>query len=139
LPYTRPRKEYTMARRPKKACAHPGCPELIEPGQTYCIKHRRQEYKRYDEQRGTAAQRGYGSRWARYARLFKRANPLCRACLLGGRVTPVYVVDHITPVTGPDDPLFWEPGNHQSLCETCHNIKRATEDKETWSRRRGDG
>ena len=128
-----------MPRRPRKPCAKPGCPELIEPGQTYCIKHRRQEYKRYDEQRGTAAQRGYGSRWARYARLFKRANPLCRACLLRGRVTPVEVVDHIAPVTGPDDPRFWDPENHQPLCERCHNIKRATEDKETWSRRRRDG
>ena len=128
-----------MPRRPKKPCAAPGCPELIKPGQTYCTKHRRETYKRYDEQRGTASQRGYGSRWARYARIFKRAHPLCRACELEGRVTPTHVVDHIEPIEGPDDPLFWDPSNHQSLCERCHNVKRATEDKETWSRRRGDG
>ncbi len=138
MPYTRPRKEYTMARRPKKACAHPGCPALVEPGNTYCDKHRALSYKRQDEQRGTASQRGYGSRWARYARIFKRAHPLCRACELEGRVTPTHVVDHIEPIEGPDDPLFWDPSNHQGLCERCHNVKRATEDKETWRQRRED-
>lgn len=125
-----------MAQRPRKACAHPGCPELIGAGITYCDKHRALSYKRQDELRGTASQRGYGSRWARYARIYKRANPLCRACEAQGIVTPAYVVDHIEPVTGPDDPLFWEPSNHQGLCERCHSIKRVTEDKETWRKRR---
>lgn len=125
-----------MARRPRKACAKPGCPELVDAGVTYCDRHRRQRYKREDEQRGSAAERGYDYRWSRYARMYKRANPLCRACALRGLVTPAHVVDHIEPVTGPDDPLFWDQKNHQSLCESCHNVKRATEDKETWRERR---
>ena len=125
-----------MARRPRKACAHPGCPALVEAGQTYCDKHRRESYKRFDEGRGTAAQRGYGSRWAWYAADFKRGHPLCRECEAQGIVTPTYVVDHIEPVKGAGDPLFWEPSNHQPLCERCHNVKRATEDKETWRQRR---
>lgn len=128
-----------MARRPRKACAHPGCPALVEAGNTYCEQHRREGYKRFDRGRGTAAQRGYGSRWGRYTRIFKRAHPLCRACEAKGIVTPTYVVDHIEPITGPDDPLFWEPSNHQPLCERCHNIKRATEDKKTWRERRERG
>lgn len=138
MAYTRPRKDYTMARRPKKACAHPGCPALIEPGNTYCEKHRALSYKRQDDLRGTASQRGYDSRWARYARIYKRAHPLCRACEARGIVTPTYVVDHIEPFRGPGDPLFWDPTNHQPLCERCHSIKRATEDKETWRERRNE-
>jgi len=125
-----------MPRRPRVPCNYPGCPELVEAGQRYCTRHKRQEQKRYDDERGTAAQRGYGSRWRRYTLLFKKQHPLCAECERQGRVTPVYLVDHIIPVTGPDDPLFWDPENHQGLCEQCHNIKRATEDKETWRRRR---
>lgn len=126
-----------MPRRPKQPCAIPGCPEIVNAGERYCKKHKCQEQRRYDNERGTAAQRGYGSRWRRYTLWFKKRYPLCAECERQGGVTPTYVVDHIEPVTGPDDPLFWDLKNHQPLCERCHNVKRATEDKKTWRRRRG--
>ncbi len=31
-------------------------------------------------------------------------------------------------VDGPRDPRFWDPGNHQPLCKSCHSHKTATED-----------
>lgn len=43
-------------------------------------------------------------------------------------------VDHIIPVDGPDDPRFWDPENHQSLCHACHSAKTMAEQNE---RRRG--
>jgi 5-methylcytosine-specific restriction protein A len=36
-------------------------------------------------------------------------------------------VDHIVPHKG-DMRLFWDPRNHQGLCERCHNSKTARED-----------
>jgi 5-methylcytosine-specific restriction enzyme A len=81
---------------------------------------KRQE-KRIDR-RKTAHHRGYSSRWAAYSRQYRRDNPACVKC-----DKPSECVDHIQPVTGEDDPLFWEVTNHQSLCNTCHGHKTATE------------
>jgi 5-methylcytosine-specific restriction endonuclease McrA len=36
-------------------------------------------------------------------------------------------LDHIHPVTGPDDPAFYDPANHQSLCHACHSAKTMSE------------
>lgn len=116
-----------MPRRPKKPCAHPGCPELVEAGERYCKVHKRQEQKRYDQQRGTAAQRGYNSRWRRYREWYLKQHPLCVQCQKEGRLIPATDVDHIIPVSGPDDPLFWDEKNHQALCHSCHSRKTAKE------------
>jgi 5-methylcytosine-specific restriction enzyme A len=37
-------------------------------------------------------------------------------------------VDHVTPITGPDDPSFWDERNHQPLCKRHHSEKTAKED-----------
>jgi 5-methylcytosine-specific restriction endonuclease McrA len=40
------------------------------------------------------------------------------------------MIDHIVPVTGPDDPRFWDMSNHQALCSRahgCHDRKRQRE------------
>jgi 5-methylcytosine-specific restriction protein A len=39
------------------------------------------------------------------------------------------VVDHIRPHRG-DWALFIDPGNHQSLCKSCHDRKTAAEQRE---------
>lgn len=74
------------------------------------------------DNRESSGARGYGRRWQNYsqARLF--GNPLCVVCGDAAQCT-----DHIQPVTGPRDPLFWRPSNHQSLCHRCHGHKTATE------------
>jgi len=41
------------------------------------------------------------------------------------------VVDHISPHKGDSD-LFWDRANWQSLCESCHNRKTASEDMGRW-------
>lgn len=92
--------------------------------------------QRYSELRGTAAQRGYTYRWQRYRISWLRDHPLCgdrvdgrsdehSLCTRDGLVTPATDVDHIDRVTGPDDPRFWDPTNHQSLCHACHSTKTA--------------
>lgn len=48
-------------------------------------------------------------------------------CAAKGLIVPGRVVDHIIPVTGPDDPRFYDQANHQYLCDRCHNAKRNRE------------
>jgi len=113
----------------KKACSRPGCPNLVEKGKRFCSEHESRDRKSCDERRGTAAQRGYGGRWQRYRERYLKAHPLCAGCERQGRLTQAAEVDHIIPVSGPNDPLFWDAKNHQSLCRACHAKKTALENR----------
>jgi 5-methylcytosine-specific restriction enzyme A len=114
-----------MPSRPKKPCSYPRCPNLTEG--RYCEQHKPQEHKRYDNNRGTAAQRGYDHRWRKARLAFLRKNPLCVHCLEEGKLTPATVVDHIVPHKGNME-LFWNEENWQSLCDSHHSRKTAKED-----------
>lgn len=117
-----------MPHKPARPCRYPGCPGLTTDPSGYCPAHLKLTRRQYDTERGTAAERGYDSRWAEYSRLYRIENPLCVECLKEDRVTPSEHVDHIKPVSGPDDPLFWDPANHQALCAHHHRVKSAKED-----------
>ena len=115
-----------MAQRAPTPCRYPKCGALVDlPG--YCEPHRRLIRRQQDKRRGSAAARGYGSRWqaARVAFLVK--HPLCAKCARHDRVTPANVVDHVAPHRGNSD-LFWDTSNWQSLCKPCHDTKTARED-----------
>lgn len=66
----------------------------------------------------------YGRRWKRAKTLFLNEHPLCVDCESRGKVIEATRVDHIIPHRG-DKALFWDQGNWQSMCETCHNRKTA--------------
>ena len=70
--------------------------------------------------KGTAAQRGYGSRWQKARASFLAAHPICVMCKADGTLTPANVVDHVIPHRG-DKNLFWDTANWQSLCARHHN------------------
>ena len=112
-----------MAYKPKVPCRHPGCPELVPPGQKYCDKHK----PLHPEENRSAAARGYGSRWQKVSRAFLHSHPLCEECLKQGRYTKATVVDHIVPHRG-DQKLFWDQSNWQALCKRCHDKKTGIED-----------
>lgn len=78
----------------------------------------------HDDRRGSAASRGYDSRWRKARRLFLQQHPLCVHCEAEGIIKPATVVDHIVPHRG-DKALFWAVDNWQALCERHHNIKTA--------------
>ena len=80
-----------------------------------------------DTRRGTAASRGYGSRWQKARATYLLSHPLCVHHELNGVIVQATVVDHRVPHKG-DWSLFWDTSNWQSLCDKCHNIKTATED-----------
>lgn len=88
--------------------------------------------------RGNSTERGYTYRWQQYRKAWLREHPLCGDCIDGSgaehsqcarelRVTAATDVDHIERINGPNDPLFWEPSNHQSLCHACHSSKTQSE------------
>lgn len=110
---------------PKRPCTWPGCGALTQAGR--CEQHRKQERRELDVKRGTAASRGYDSRWGKARKAFLSTHPDCIQCQHQGRVIAATVVDHIRPHKG-DDELFWDPGNWQALCKAHHDQKTAKHD-----------
>ncbi|MFP4539129.1 MAG: AAA family ATPase [Dichotomicrobium sp.] len=104
-------------------------PTLRPPGTAEArARAQKQRQRDLDRRRGSAHKRGYTRQWAAYAARYKLRHPLCVHCAEDGIDTLTEAVDHIQPVSGPDDPLFWDEDNHQSLCRTCHSRKTARED-----------
>lgn len=112
-----------MPTRPKRICSYPGCPCFAVVG-SKCEAHAKQSRQAVDRQRGTAHQRGYTGRWNRYSKWFLKqpGNQICKLRIDGRCTLAAGCVDHIKPVP-PDDPLFWEPSNHQASCLVCNSIK----------------
>lgn len=108
-----------MPERPLRPCSQFPCPNLTKGG--YCVDHKRKDTGNYNRGRGSAASHGYGYRWRKYRMEFlaRDENRYCAA----GCGNPSTDVDHIEPVSGPEDPLFWQQSNHQGLCHSCHSRK----------------
>lgn len=110
---------------PKRGCRRPGCRNIVKEG-VYCPEHTiKKAWAGADERRGTAAERGYDSKWREARKGFLAAHPLCAECLKEGRHTAATVVDHIIPHRG-DKRLFWDRNNWQPLCGRHHAIKTAS-------------
>lgn len=113
-----------------------------EPDARYCARHteagterEKEQSRQRDERRGKTAERGYGSRWQRASKRFRARHPLCSACMDRGKIQQGTCVDHIQPITGPDDPLFWMESNWQTLCDDCHREKTKAEGRTSEVRR----
>jgi 5-methylcytosine-specific restriction protein A len=80
--------------------------------------------------RGSAASRGYGSKWvkARNAFLSRPENVFCVMCKAQGRLVTATVVDHKVPHKG-DQGLFWDENNFQSLCKQHHDSSKQRDDR----------
>lgn len=70
----------------------------------------------------------YGlARWKRLRAAQLMAQPLCQLCLDVECVTEATVADHVKPHRG-DEMLFWDAGNLQSLCASCHSRHKQAEE-----------
>ena len=65
------------------------------------------------------------SQWTKSRLAYLSQYPLCVECAHMGRVTPSYIVDHVTPHKG-DVGLFWDRDNWQALCKHCHDSYKKT-------------
>lgn len=117
-----------MPWKPARPCCHPGCTLLTYD--RFCPAHAEEYRKRVDQKRGTAAQRGYGSRWQKARIGFLKTHPLCECSECQGgkvRVMAATVVDHIQPHRG-DQKLFWVKSNWMAMAKECHDRKTARDD-----------
>lgn len=116
-----------MPMAPSSPCRAPGCPN---PGKFrgYCADHRGLRRKGTKERPGTKA-RGYGGRWPKVSKLYRKLHPLCEHCEAEGRVTAGELVDHIIPVRAGGARLAF--GNLQTLCRPCHG-KKTEKDRELY-------
>jgi 5-methylcytosine-specific restriction protein A len=73
--------------------------------------------------------------WRRRARHQLQIQPLCEACLRGGRIQAAVCADHITPHKG--DVKLWE-GPLQSLCTKCHAQHKQSDETHGYSREVGE-
>lgn len=108
-----------MPSLPPRFCEH--C-RTIHTG--YCPK--KSQRREQQQQRGSAAERGYDYRWQKASKEFLQVNPLCRECSWYGVVEPAAVVDHSRPHKGDSD-WFWRSEWWQGLCKRCHDRKSARE------------
>lgn len=104
-----------MPWRPPRPCRTTGCPETTRSG--YCPKCQRA----YDQQRGSAASRGYDAAWRKRRARYLLDHPLCESC----RSNPSKHVDHrLAKRRGGAD----HESNFEALCHSCHSRKTALRD-----------
>ena len=103
-----------------RAC---GC--VVASGQRcqHMVQRDRERKAAFDQQRPSARERGYDSKWDRERAQYLKANPSCRMCS-----APATVVDHITPHRG-DKRLFWSRSNWQPLCTPCHSSRKQSAER----------
>ncbi len=98
-------------------CREPLCPRAAVRA-ARCTEHNRE----YEQQRGSAAARGYGSAWQRLRKAILARDRICTA---HGCSQPSTQIDHIVSRShgGTDDPT-----NLHGLCRRHHSSKTARED-----------
>ena len=120
-----------MARRlTLSVCSVAGCPELCTGGR--CEQHKRKA----EQQRGSAAERGYSGRaWRVARRAVLRRDPICVVC----KQQFATVADHWPTsrreliAQGVSDPDA--PSRLRALCAPCHGSETAREQPGGWNRR----
>ena len=105
----------------KRFCAQPGCPALVERGESRCPQHQAARQQAYDARRGTAAERGYDAAHRTWRAAVLARDPICKAC---GQERATYA-DHIIPLNQGGAKL--DLANGQGLCARCHQVKRGKE------------
>jgi 5-methylcytosine-specific restriction protein A len=89
-----------------------------------------------DRARGSAAERGYDSRWRKASRSHLTRSPVCRYCEAdawgnGAAVTAATLVDHLFPHRG-DTGLFWSTEWWVSSCKACHDGPKQAVERAGW-------
>lgn len=112
----------------RKACAHPGCPNVHSNRGSFCDAHARPTtYQETD--RKPANERGYDRQWRKARAAFLRDHPYCQCedCRNSLNPRPADTVDHIVPHRG-DATLFWDRNNWMPMNRRCHSRKTVEKD-----------
>ena len=73
--------------------------------------------------RPSRSKRGYGRAWQRIRAAHLASKPLCADCKAKGLTVAATCVDHVD-----GDSFNNDPGNHRSLCSSCHARKTVVHD-----------
>ena len=107
---------------PKRPCAAPRCPALVEAGERYCPEHKRENNRRVKRSReDKKEQRFYDSAaWKRFRAMKLAEQPLCERHLAKGETVVATTVHHQEEIRegGAWLPSFDEV---ESLCRSCHS------------------
>lgn len=127
---SRPQRKEQQRGRTLSVCSVPGCPALAYGGR--CETHKRKA----EQDRGSAAERGYGGRaWRVARRAVLRRDPVCVVC----NSAPSTLPDHhpysrkellAMGVSDPD-----APHRMRGVCASCHGKETAREQPGGWNRR----
>ena len=82
--------------------------------------NQRQATKQYDQQRGSANERGYNYQWQQIRTIKLNNDPLCELCLMQGAAHIATDVHH-----RDGNPKHNELYNLESLCHKCHSALTA--------------
>lgn len=102
----------------KIPCVVAGCPELCDPGEYYCPRHKLQRERRYNRIRPKRHQLYQTAAHRQWRRAVLARDPVCKMC---GAARSV-IADHIVPIAHGGS---WDLSNGQGLCRRCHNHKTA--------------
>ncbi|MFA5054024.1 MAG: HNH endonuclease [Parcubacteria group bacterium] len=106
-----------------RPCRYGRCPHITTHRSGYCEQHRALAYQ---DNRPSAAERGYDATWRKLRASHLALNPYCVMCAAMGKVERATEVDHIIPHKG-DDALRLDPENLASLCSWHHKSKTMRE------------
>lgn len=122
-----------MPSRPPSRCA---C-GVVTPAGTLCpCRARQRQASRIaaDARRPSSAARGYGSKWTMARRDYLAAHPRCVRCNASA-TTVDHIIPHRLAAAKTENEravalkLFWRRSNWQSLCTTCHNRTKQSEER----------
>ena len=113
---------HTMPLKQLRPCSTPGCP-VLHRNRGRCDVHQEQNERErqawIDQNRPTAAVRGYDQEWQKMRRMWLVVNPNCIEC--GAKATDV---DHINSLAEYPE-LKYAPSNLRGLCHPCHSRRTA--------------
>ena len=108
-------------------CSHLGCKEQRSRLNTFCKAHGGMDSFMSDK-RKEHSKEYQGRTWRRIRLLQLSKHPICQGCMLHGRITQSYHVDHLFPWTSLGKEAFTY-NIFQSLCVECHSYKTSMERK----------
>jgi len=113
----------TMPYKPRKPCAHFGCPKLVTG--RFCEDHAKQDAREYERYRRDPETRNrYGRAWKRIRDRYIAAHPVCERCLAEGKFTPAQEVHHLQELSAGGDHA---EENLCSLCKAHHSAIHLSE------------
>lgn len=116
-----------MSSKPSRPCAFPRCKALVKDTR-YCEEHQEHDArKRYDREKGTRQERGYGTAWQALRKdILLRDLYTCQMC--GGSVGMHKGDAHVDHIIAKEKGGTDDESNLQTLCAGCHSRKTNAED-----------